>query len=526
MATGTISVKFKIMAAVLLCFVVFIGILLWVTNRVIIQGAEDAAVLKAKGDLATGEVIIDLMYPGPWSRKDNKLYKGGVLMNNNFRPVDFIAELTGDTATIFCWDTRVATTVKKKEDGSRAVGTTVSPEVAQAVLKEGKHFYGEADVVGHKYQTAYKPIRDLDGNIIGIWYVGAPKAFVDQMISSSFWKVAVTGTISLMVVFTVLWVLFNRVIIKPLYLFNEVTQRLATGSLAHRLNLNTDDEFGELGKSFNIMINNLKDLTRELREKAKAMTEAAHLLSGNAAHTSASASEAASTMNQVAGTMTNVMDHTQKIAEASGKASVYAQGGRKGIDKIRNQMNVINSSTSSASEVIGTLKETSEKITQIVDLITHIADQTNLLALNAAIEAARAGDHGRGFAVVAEEVRKLAEQSANAAKEIQELILDVQTESGKAVEKMNEGVAEVRNGLEVVVEVGDSFTNIINTVEGLADQINEVVSSINQVSTAIQNVAATSQEQTAAMEEIAAATEALTSMADELDAMARKFKTE
>ncbi|MEW6573013.1 MAG: methyl-accepting chemotaxis protein [Bacillota bacterium] len=526
MATGTISVKFKIMTAVLLCFILFIGILLWVTNRVIIKGAEDAAVLKAKGDLATGEMIIDMMYPGPWRREGDKLYKGDVLINDNYKPVDLIAELTGDTATIFCWDTRVATTVKKKEDNSRAVGTTVSPEVAQAVLKEGKHFYGEANVVGYMYQTAYKPIRDANGNIIGIWYVGAPKAFVDQMITNSFWKVALTGAVSLIVVFTVLWVLFNRALIRPLYLFNEVTQKMATGNLMHRLNIYTDDEFGELGKSFNIMLNNLKDLTRELREKAKAMTEAAHLLSGNASQTSANASEAASTMNQVAGTMTHVMESTQKISEASRKASLYAKSGREGIHKIKNQMNVINNSTSSASEVIGTLKKTSGQITQIVDLITHIADQTNLLALNAAIEAARAGEHGRGFAVVAEEVRKLAEQSANAAKEIQELIVNVQMESGKAVEKMNEGVAEVQNGLEVVVEVGDSFTNIINTVEGLAEQIQGVVSSIKQVSTAIQNVAATSQEQTAAMEEIAAATEALTSMADELDAMARKFKTE
>ncbi|MEW6171651.1 MAG: methyl-accepting chemotaxis protein [Bacillota bacterium] len=170
----------KIMAVMVACFVVVVGVMFLMVQKGVVRMSKDAAVQKVTGDLETGGMIIEKMYPGSWRREGDKLYKGNTLMNGNYAPVDLVAKLTGDTATIFCWDTRVATTVKK-DDGSRAVGTQVSKPVFQAVLNEGKNFYGEADVVGHKYQTAYKPIKDADGKIIGIWYVGAPKSVFDQM---------------------------------------------------------------------------------------------------------------------------------------------------------------------------------------------------------------------------------------------------------------------------------------------------------------------------------------------------------
>jgi methyl-accepting chemotaxis protein len=147
-----------------------------------------------------------------------------------------------------------------------------------------------------------------------------------------------------------------------------------------------------------------------------------------------------------------------------------------------------------------------------------------LLALNAAIEAARAGEHGRGFAVVAEEVRKLAEQSASAAKEIYLLINAIQSESEKAVDSMADGSREVKSGLEVVREVGSNFKEIITAVQGLSSQIQNVASATEQMAAGVQNVAASTEEQTATMEEISAATESLTIMSEELNALVERFK--
>jgi len=167
----------------------------------------------------------------------------------------------------------------------------------------------------------------------------------------------------------------------------------------------------------------------------------------------------------------------------------------------------------------------------MVGLVRHsqrkrgsIADQTNLLALNAAIEAARAGEQGRGFAVVAEEVRKLAEQSASAAKEIYNLINAIQAESQKAVHSTADAIKEVEAGTSVVQEVGDKFKEIISAVQDLTSQIQEVASATEQMSAGVQNVAASTEEQTAAMEEVSASAQSLSSLAEELNMLVAKFK--
>lgn len=187
-------------------------------------------------------------------------------------------------------------------------------------------------------------------------------------------------------------------------------------------------------------------------------------------------------------------------------------------------MQSISDSTQKVRQAIRKLSDTSGRIGMIVETITDIAEQTNLLALNAAIEAARAGEQGRGFAVVAEEVRKLAEQSATAAQEIEQLIASIQNETKLSAEAMQHGSGEVEQGVAIVKETGHVFDQIIRNTNGLARQVDEIASGMEQISTAVRNVAATTEESTAYMQEIAFSTDAITLMAQELQHMADDFK--
>ena len=134
---------------------------------------------KAKSDLATALQIIDYMHPGPWRVQDGILYKGDARINDNNQLVDKIRGLTDDTVTVFLGDTRVATNIFR--DNKRAVGTQAADYVAETVLNQGRLYIGEAEVLGTLYQTCYAPIRDAQGEIIGMFYVGVSRQIVDQL---------------------------------------------------------------------------------------------------------------------------------------------------------------------------------------------------------------------------------------------------------------------------------------------------------------------------------------------------------
>ncbi len=175
-----------------------------------------------------------------------------------------------------------------------------------------------------------------------------------------------------------------------------------------------------------------------------------------------------------------------------------------------------------ADEVSG-LGVLSEEIGSIVNAITAIAEQTNLLALNAAIEAARAGEHGRGFAVVADEVRKLAEQSSQAAAEITALVHQVQNGVHAAVDGMNRRAKQADEAVNSVSESGQVLHSILDAVTDMVGRMDEISSGIQQINTGGHEIAAAAEEQAASISEVATSAQNLTQIGDKLRALVGQF---
>ncbi|NUM40902.1 MAG: cache domain-containing protein [Leptospiraceae bacterium] len=220
-----------------------------------------------KSDIRFSKELLELRLPGDWSARGNSLYKGEVLINNNFEIVDMIKEISGNTASIFLGNTRVTTNVLKP-NGERAVGTKVSPLVENTVLKNNKPYYGAADVLGVMNQTAYEPILNRQGEVIGILYVGIPSTTYKYLINEFILLMIAISTIILILGGGVMLYFINKKI-SPLKSLTEVTKKIAKGDLKFDYTIKeSEDEIGVLSSSVHIM----KDQIYEVISKMKQAT--------------------------------------------------------------------------------------------------------------------------------------------------------------------------------------------------------------------------------------------------------------
>jgi len=358
-----------------------------------------------------------------------------------------------------------------------------------------------------------------------------------------------------------------RSIVKPVQKIVAQVEAVANGDLSDRGHeISSKDEIAQLADAVVKMTHNLRSLIKQVGQSTDQVAAASEELTASAEQSAQAATQVAQVITEVASgaekqrhaveetgsivrqmseSIRQVAANANQVADTSEKSALTADSGSQAVEKAITQMDTIEKTVTRSAEVVSKLGERSKEIGQIVDTISGIAGQTNLLALNAAIEAARAGEQGRGFAVVAEEVRKLAEQSESAAKQISGLITEIQKDTDSAVTAMNEGTKEVRVGAEVVNNAGKAFDEIFQSVNDVSRQVREISASIQlmaggsdkivhsvrdidviskDTSSQAETVSAATEEQSATMEEIASSSHALAKMAEDLSAAVSKFR--
>jgi methyl-accepting chemotaxis protein len=635
---------------------------------------------KVAGDLQMTKLAFERHGGNQLTLNDGKLMAGGQVLNGDTQFVDDISRRTGSFCTIFQKQgskaVRIATSLMNK-DGKRAIGTEMSQAVYDEVISQGTPYIGRAIVVDEWFVTAYEPLRNSQGEIVGALFCGRKEqssllhdalvkekigktgyvyaidtkgilrihpakegadiskySFIQEMIEKApklssdeigwvvypwvnkelgdtkerdkivayayfkewDWIIGVgsyldefTAPISqgrntmlsfgalVLAVGLVLSYLFARSISRPIKHLATLAEQIAAGDIDIQINNKSADEIGVLsrifdqltdyikymataaqniapknltvdvqprsdkdvlGHAFQSMVINFRDMIKELGDNASQLVSAATEIASSSEEMSRGAQQQTDQTNQVSSAIeemsATILESSKHTGEASGAARQAAEAAREGASIVQetvNGMNRIAEVVKNSAETIQDLAVSSDKIGEIISVIDDIADQTNLLALNAAIEAARAGEQGRGFAVVADEVRKLAERTTKATKEITDMIRGIQGDTEGAVGSMQKGIAEVEAGRKFADQAGESLKAILAFAQRVQDMVAQTASAAEQQSSAshqiaqnIESISKVTKENADGVVQAAAAAEELSRQAEGLNKMVGRFK--
>ncbi|KOA20354.1 putative methyl-accepting chemotaxis protein YoaH [Clostridium homopropionicum DSM 5847] len=449
---------------------------------------------------------------------------------------------------------------------ANGVGTTKVVGGSQATAGASQ---GSAPTEMVNYDTAKKAFVEVFDKIIDKQVANAKTTYDESKAVYKQTIIAIISLISICAAITlILSVIITKSIISPV---KSVTNKLKEisnngGDLTQRIGYESKDEIGDLSRSFDLFIEKLQGIIREVATSAETIASSSEQLSTATASTTQSLEDISNTIVEIASStsegaavteettaslqeMANFSESTasasRNTAVNSKKAKEAAEDGSEKISEVIDSITEIASSSKEVSSMINELDESSRKIGDIIQIITSISEQTNLLALNAAIEAARAGEAGRGFSVVADEIRKLADESNNAARQISELVKENQLKSASTVTSVNHVEEKVSLGVNIASEVGESIKNIIDNIQNIVNEIEQIddandrqAKSTKEMEKAISNLATTSnevaegtenistgiEEQLTTMTEIETTTEQLSEMAKRLTELTSGFK--
>ncbi len=323
----------------------------------------------------------------------------------------------------------------------------------------------------------------------------------------------------------------NRILVKM--------EGFSQGDLTVKLDVNREDEIGKLFTGFNKAVQNISEMILNVSETVQTTANASAQISSSteemaagAQEQSAQSKEVASAVEQMTKTIMDSASSASSASKASKDTSLQAREGVVKVEESKRGMDNIFNSAENTSKIIASLTGKTDQIGEIALVIDDIADQTNLLALNAAIEAARAGEQGRGFAVVADEVRKLAERTTKATKEIADTIRAIQNEARDADTAMQNAKGSVEKGIGLTQQVDDVLKNILASAGNVEQLINQVAvageeqsTAAEQISKSIEGINNVTQESTTGTQQIAKTAEDLNRLTENLQNLLHTFKT-
>ncbi|TWI52958.1 methyl-accepting chemotaxis protein [Halalkalibacter nanhaiisediminis] len=482
--------------------------------------------------------------------------------------MNIISNITlGDSGyvTVFTSDGTIVAGQNKEDVLNKKIADYENSNLDQLVedSMSGETGVIETNFNGENSLIYYSKAEEMDWGIM--ISVPTSEAFAD---ANSLLNYFIIITIIFIVVGAIINYVINMRSLKPIKEVTDKIEELANdeGDLTQRLNIHRNDEVGRLANSFNSLLDSLQNLIGDILHKGEVVAENTTVLSEhaeemvqlsgvvtknvqNAAEISTEQERGnkknLESINGITQSVSEIKDHSLLVSEKTKNAYREVEKANEEVISLLNQMSIIQNSVRNSSDTVKKLGNRSSEIGNIVEMITRISEQTNLLALNASIEAARAGEHGKGFAVVANEVKKLAEESAQSAKQISELINEIQKDTSNAVVEIESGTNQFGTGMEKLKDVNGSLQAIYHSskessnevdrifieIENLLSKVKDVEQVINDNSHKtmestkyIREVASSSEEQLVSIQDITASIEKTAQFAEELSNLLNRFK--
>jgi methyl-accepting chemotaxis protein len=460
----------------------------------------------------------------------------GINLSSSNAFVDEIKKVLGTECTIFYGDARVATTIER--DGQRVIGSRMdNPKVIETVLQRGQRFLNINKILGRDYNTAYWPVTGADGKIAGMLFIGSDRAAIAATERTILYS---TLTASSVVALVVLIVGFftARGMTSPLRRIIDYARKVSRGDLEAQAEGKFSGEMAELSGAMAKMVSGIKakiaeaeamsqeategarcaEAAREDAEKARGMAEiakregmleaaenlglviesiiaASNQLESQVDHVRSGADqqrdrlrEVVEAIAQMTSTVLDVAKNASRAAQSAEDTKTKASAGSAVVADSMRSIDRVNAVSATLKQAMSELGDQTQAIGRVMSVISDIADQTNLLALNAAIEAARAGEAGRGFAVVADEVRKLAEKTMTATKEVGQAVVSIQQSVAGNIQNVDQAAAAVGDATTLAGKSGDVLREILALAEASAREVAGIAAAAEQQSAAAEEI--------------------------------------
>lgn len=512
------------------------------------------------------EMTLDSLGSGDYHSDGTNLYKGNYNLNANNQTIDDFKKKTNVDVTV-CWKkTRMVTSVIDK-DGKRVTGTALSDSVYDKVMQDGKYFSDNVDIEGTEYYGYYEALKNADGSSQAIIFTGMPSSDVKAIYK----KRLVNTTVFMIIIALMACALLAMVITFIVKAITRVIGHLdevADGKLDFKISeklLQRSDEIGNIARSVHTLIGGLASTVVNIHHSTGELAEFKDDFQKKFETINNSISNVNVAVDEIANGATSQADETQKVnsqindmGDAITKTSQNVDSLTQSTEQMKEHneqldttiqelMEISDRNKESLAAVYNQTNETNQSVMHIgnaVDMITDIAGQTNLLSLNASIEAARAGEYGKGFAVVADQIRQLADQSANTAKEIGEIVAELIENSNTSVETMGVVRQEMTGQYEklnttkdIFEQLNEEVNNVVTAIESISTEVESLDKLKGEVLGSAESLAAIAQENAASTEETSASmmelgeivndcntkTQQLVDIADSMEENAHKF---